>query len=107
MQSHIKYLGILIDEVLSWNKQTDDICTELARANFKLSKLRHFVSKKHVHQYISPYFTLITFMVVWFGPTRPNVISFESSNYKNGAFGLLLTQNSLSVLVLFYLNLNC
>ena len=33
LHSHIKYLGILIDEVLSWNKQIDDIYTELARAN--------------------------------------------------------------------------
>ena len=31
--------------------------------------------EKHVYQYISLYFTLISFMVVWFGPTQPNVIS--------------------------------
>ena len=37
--SHIKYLGILIDELLSWNKQIDDICTKLARANGTVSKL--------------------------------------------------------------------
>ena len=42
LHSHIKYLGILIDEVLSWNKQIDDICTKLARANGILSKLHHF-----------------------------------------------------------------
>ena len=44
--SNIKYLGILIDEVLSWNKQKDDICTKLDRANGILSKLHHFVPKK-------------------------------------------------------------
>ena len=46
LHSHIKYLGMLIDEVLSWNKQIDDICTKLARANGILSKLRHFVPRK-------------------------------------------------------------
>ena len=46
LHSHIKYLGILIDEVLSWNKQIDYICTKLARANGILSKLRHFVPRK-------------------------------------------------------------
>ena len=45
LHSHIKYLGILIDEVLSWNKQIDDICTKLARANGILSKLHHLYLK--------------------------------------------------------------
>ena len=66
------YSGILIDEVLSWNKQIDDICTKLATANDILSKSRHFVPKNHflhVYQYISLCFTLMCFMVVWFGPT--------------------------------------
>ena len=26
LHSHVKYLGILINEVLSWNKQIDSIC---------------------------------------------------------------------------------
>ena len=30
--------------------------------------------EKHVYQYISLYFTLISFMALWFGPTQPNVI---------------------------------
>ena len=64
LHSHIKYLGILIDEVLSWNKQIDDICIKLARANGILSKLRYFSLKNHVYQNISLYFTLMFFMVV-------------------------------------------
>ena len=44
--SNIKYLDVLIDEVLSQNKQIDNICTKLARANGILSKLRHFVPRK-------------------------------------------------------------
>ena len=73
LHSHIKYLGILIDELLSWNKQIEYICTKLARTNGILSKLRYFVPKKQVYQYISLYFTLMSFMVVCFGPTQSNV----------------------------------
>ena len=43
LHANIKYLGILIDKVLSCNKQIDDICTKLARANGIFSKLRYFV----------------------------------------------------------------
>ena len=42
--------------------------------------------KKHVYRYIFLYFILMSFMVIWFGPTQPNLIQIESSNYKNGAF---------------------
>ena len=67
-------LGMLINEVLSWNKQIDDICTKLAKASGILLNLPQFVPKKHAFQYISPFFTLMLFMVVWFGPTQTNVI---------------------------------
>ena len=42
--------------------------------------------KKHVYRYIFLYFILMSFMVIWFGPTQPNLIQIESSNYKNGTF---------------------
>lgn len=70
----IYYIAILIDEVLAWNKQIDVVCTKLARANGLLLNLCHFVPKKIVYQYISFYFTLMFYMVFWFGPTRPSVI---------------------------------
>ena len=40
-----KYLGVPIGAVLFWNKQIDNICTKLFRANSILWKLRHFVHK--------------------------------------------------------------
>ena len=74
LYSHIKYLGILIDEVLFWNKQIDDICTKLAGANGILSKLRHFVPKKAC---VSVYFSLFYSQVlcgclVWSYSTQRN-----------------------------------
>ena len=45
MYRHIKYLEIIIDEVLSWNKQIESICMKLARANSILFKLCYFVPK--------------------------------------------------------------
>ena len=89
----IKHLGIFIGELFPWNKQIDNIWTELLSANGLLPKLRHFVPKKYVYHYISLYFTIVSFMAGWFGPTQLNLIWIESSNYKDGAFRLLLTQN--------------
>ena len=45
LHNHVKYLGILIDEVSSWNKQIESTCMKLARANGILFKLSHFVPK--------------------------------------------------------------
>ena len=42
----VQYLGISIDEVLSWNKQIEDLCKKLRRANGILAKIRHYISKK-------------------------------------------------------------
>ena len=74
MHSHIKYLGILIDTVLSWNKQIDDSCTKLARANDILPKLRYFVPRK---TFASVYFSLfhshvIYVCLVWSYSTQRN-----------------------------------
>ena len=46
LKSHVKYLGITIDEVLSWNKHIDNLSKKLARANGILSKLRHYIPTK-------------------------------------------------------------
>ena len=64
LHSHIKYLGILIDEVLSWNKQTCNFCTKLG----SFCRIILYL-KRPVYQYIYFYFTLMFFMIVWFGPT--------------------------------------
>ena len=67
LYSHVKYLGILIDEVLSWNKQLESICMKLARASGTLSKLRYFVC------YSLFYTHLIYGCLVWSYSRKSNI----------------------------------
>jgi hypothetical protein len=53
--SVIKYLGIFLDENLTWWKQVEVVSNKLRRANGALSKLRHYVSKPVI---ISIYYAL-------------------------------------------------
>ena len=75
VHSHVKYLGILIDEVLSWNKQTESICMKLARANGILSKLRYFEPKDScISVYYSLFYThLIYGCLVWSYSRKSNI----------------------------------
>ena len=76
LHSHIKYLGILLNEVLPWNKQVDDTRTKLARANCIISKLRYFVPIIHVSVYFSLFYSHILYgCLVW-------SYSTQSSNHR-------------------------
>ena len=75
LHSHTKYLGMLIDEMLSSNKQIENICTKLARANSILLKLRHFLPKKTcASAYFSLFYSHVLYgCLVWSYSTQPNV----------------------------------
>ena len=53
--SYIKYLGVLVDEHLSWKPQIYELTKKLNRSNSMLSKIRHYVNKKTIR---SLYFSL-------------------------------------------------
>ena len=55
----VKYLGINIDENLTWKKQISDIAIKLNKTNGILSKLRHFNTGKLWNQYIMQYLSPI------------------------------------------------
>ena len=40
----IKYLGVLLDETMSFNHHISYICTRIARNNGIISKLRHYLT---------------------------------------------------------------
>ena len=70
LHSHVKYLGVLIDEVLYWNKQFESIFMKLARGNSILSKLGYFVPKDI---YILVYIHLIYGCLIWFYCKESNI----------------------------------
>ena len=41
--TYIKYLGVLIDEHLSWKPHIDELIKKLNKSNSMLSKIRHYV----------------------------------------------------------------
>ena len=43
LSTHVKYLGVLLDEFLAWNHQFEHLASKLSRANGVMAKLRHFV----------------------------------------------------------------
>ena len=55
--SYIKYLGVLLDENLSWKPHVSEILKKLNRANSILSKVRHYVDKNTIR---SLYFSIFS-----------------------------------------------
>ena len=66
LKSHVKYLGITIDEVLSWNKHIDNLSKKLARANGILNYVLLF-PQRQLLQSTTLFFKATYFMVHWLG----------------------------------------
>ena len=76
LHSYVKYLGILIDEVLFWNKQVDPhICIKPAKANDNLSKLHHYLPKYIcISIYYSLLYTHLNYRcLVWSSSRKSNI----------------------------------
>ena len=43
--AYIKYIGVLIDEHLSWKPHINELVKKLNRSNSMLSKIRHYVNE--------------------------------------------------------------
>ena len=46
--THVKYLGCIIDEHLTWNQHVKQLIKKLSSAVGILSKLRHYANKKNL-----------------------------------------------------------
>ena len=73
LYNHVKYLGILIDEVLSRNKQIESICAKLAGSSGISPNDAVFYLKISVSQYIVFYFILIYGCLVWSYIRKSNI----------------------------------
>ena len=47
---HVQFLGVTVDEYLSWKEHLSNVCTKVSRSVGVISKLRHFL----------PQYTLVT-----------------------------------------------
>ena len=111
LHSYIKYLGILIDDVLFWNEQVVSICIRPAKANEILSKLHHYLPKYIcISIYYSLFYTCLVWfviIVVWFGHFLEKAKLIVKWNYKKGAFGLLIFLTVIPTLIFCFMNQNC
>ena len=59
---NVNYLGVVLDEFLSWDAHVNNLCKKLAQNNGILSKLRHYVPQKTC---ISVYFSLFYSFILY------------------------------------------
>ena len=59
---NVNYLGVVLDEFLSWDAYVNKLCKKLAQTNGILSKLRHYVPQKTcVLVYFSLFYSFILY----------------------------------------------
>jgi hypothetical protein len=68
-KDYIKYLGIMLDDTISWRYHTPYICSRISRGIGILSKLRHYLSIKQLgyHKFIIVLFIHIYHTLFWHG----------------------------------------
>lgn len=66
-QKFVKYVGIFLDEHLTWKKQISSLCIKLSKSVGAISKLRHFTSTKVcVSIYYALFFSHLSYgCLVW------------------------------------------
>ena len=77
----VNYIGVVLDEFLSWNAHVNNLCKKLAQTNGILSKLRHYVPQKTC---ISLYFSM-SYSIVLYGSLA---WQFTSKTNLNRVFNL-------------------
>ena len=68
--THVRYLGILIDDKLNWNPHTN-IASKLMRGNSILSKLRYYANKEISRTiYFAIFHSYLSYVTAVWGQTR-------------------------------------
>jgi hypothetical protein len=77
-EKNYKYLGILIDEHLNFNDNTDSLCNKLSKAIFQLRRAKLYVTKKHMltlyHALFNSHLWYCTIILSWTSQTNLNRI---------------------------------
>ena len=63
----IKYLGVLLDETISFNHHISYICTRIARNNGIISKQRHYLTLLQMKQIYSSIYPYISYAILAWG----------------------------------------
>ena len=67
---HIKYLGVTIDDSMSWKYHISYICTQISRNTGIISRLRHYVSLKQLKElYYNLIYPYISYAIIAWGST--------------------------------------
>ena len=75
-KSYIKYLGVLIDENLSWKNHLDCVITKISKTIGMIAKLRHFVpSSVLTNIYKSSILPYLTYGLVAWGNASKNYLN--------------------------------
>ena len=69
-KNHIKYLGVMIDDCVSWKYHISYICSQISRNIGIISKLRHYLSIKQLKQiYYNLIYPYIAYAILAWGST--------------------------------------
>ena len=72
---YIKYLGVLVDSILSWKPHITELSKKLARTTGIFFKIRHYVSREALKLlYYSLFYSFISYAIVVWGLTHPTVL---------------------------------
>ena len=75
-KAHVKYLGVLIDESISWKHHVAYICSRIARNTGIFYKLRHYMSLSQLKQlYYNLIFPLISYAILAWGSAYQSQIN--------------------------------
>ena len=83
---NVNYLGLVLDEFLSWNAHINNLSKKLTQANGILSNYIIMSHKIHVLQYISPCFIHLLYTAPKHGKLLKKPILTESSFCKRNAY---------------------
>ena len=92
-KSCVTYLGVKINQFLSWKEHFMSVVTKLSRANGMLAKLRHYVTRETlINVYYAIFNSHLSYCLLAWGKL-PNYISDKIRSLQNSALRLIHFKN--------------